>query len=176
MNAHRLLSLALIFLPFAGGPAAPAGAETSDVLRSQRQGHPRLFLAESDWARMRETLAKEPLAKQWHKLLVADAEEMLRQRPVERKLIGPRLLDKSRTALARVSTLAALYRLGGDKRFAGRARREMLAAAAFSDWNPKHFLDVAEMTNALAIGYDWLFDFLPAEDRATIRQAIVEKE
>jgi hypothetical protein len=34
----------------------------------------------------------------------------------------------------------------------------MLAAAAFSDWNPSHFLDVAEMTAALAIGYDWLYE------------------
>jgi len=35
-----------------------------------------------------------------------------------------------------------------------------LAAARFGDWNPKHFLDVAEMTFALAIWYDWLFDQL----------------
>ena len=31
----------------------------------------------------------------------------------------------------------------------------MLTAARFEDWNPSHFLDVAEMTFALAIGYDW---------------------
>ena len=51
----------------------------------------------------------------------------------------------------------------------------MLTAAAFPDWNPAHFLDTAEMTNALAVGYDWLFDFLSVEDRATIRKAIVDK-
>lgn len=166
--AHALLLLATV-------DAAPAAAPAGDVLRALRQGHPRLLLVESDWARLRATVEKEPLAKVWHTLITADAVAMLGQRPIERKLIGPRLLDKSRTALTRVSTLAALYRLGGDKRFAERARKEMLTAAAFSDWNPKHFLDVAEMTTALAIGYDWLFDFLPPEDRAAIRQAIVEK-
>ena len=51
---------------------------------------------------------------------------------------------------------------------------EMKAVAAFPDWNPSHFLDVAEMTNALAIGYDWLYDDLTPTDRATIRAAIVE--
>ena len=39
-----------------------------------------------------------------------------------------------------------------------RLEEEMLAAAGFSDWNPGSFLDVAEMTTALAIGYDWLHD------------------
>jgi hypothetical protein len=51
----------------------------------------------------------------------------------------------------------------------------MLAAAAFSDWNPSHFLDVAEMTAALAIGYDWLYDDLSKESRLSIRRAILEK-
>jgi len=41
----------------------------------------------------------------------------------------------------------------------------MLAAAQFPDWFPKHFLDTAEMTAALGVGYDWLFDFLSAEER-----------
>jgi hypothetical protein len=51
----------------------------------------------------------------------------------------------------------------------------MLTAANFSDWHPEHFLDTAEMTSALAIGYDWLFDYLSPEDRSIIRRAIVEK-
>ena len=50
----------------------------------------------------------------------------------------------------------------------------MLVAAGFKDWNPRHFLDTAEMTTALAIGYDWLYDQISPEDRSTIRQAIVK--
>ena len=95
--------------------------------------------------------------------------------PVEHKLIGPRLLQQSRLCLDRVYTLATMYRLEGDTRFADRARTEMLTAASFPDWNPSHFLDTAEMTHALAIGYDWLHDYLDEEARATIRQAIIEK-
>jgi hypothetical protein len=71
--------------------------------------------------------------------------------------------------------LAFAYRMTGEQKYADRARKEMLAAAAFTDWNPSHFLDVAEMTAALAIGYDWLHAKLDAETRATIRTAIVEK-
>src|SRR5574337_466015 len=48
-----------------------------------------------------------------------------------------------------------------------------LAVSAFPDWNPSHFLDVAEMSHAVAIGYDWLYDFLSAADRAIVRKALV---
>jgi len=40
----------------------------------------------------------------------------------------------------------------------------MLTAAAFPDWNPAHFLDVAEMSFAVAIGYDWLYSQLAPEN------------
>jgi hypothetical protein len=107
--------------------------------------------------------------------LKAAGEKILKKPPVERVLVGPRMLSQSRLALDRVCTLATLYRLEGDARFARRAEQEMLAAAAFPDWNPRHFLDTAEMTNALGIGYDWLYDVLSPAARAAIRKAIVEK-
>jgi hypothetical protein len=49
--------------------------------------------------------------------------------------------------------LAMAYHLSGDVEHVRRCEKEMLAAARFSDWNPSHFLDVAEMTFALAIGF-----------------------
>ena len=49
-----------------------------------------------------------------------------------------------------------------EKKYLNRAVKEMLAVSAFSDWNPSHFLDVAEMTMAVSIGYDWLYDGLSA--------------
>ncbi|MCX5655526.1 MAG: heparinase II/III family protein, partial [Planctomycetota bacterium] len=56
-----------------------------------------------------------------------------------------------------------------------RAAKELEAAAAFHDWNPSHFLDTAEMSCALGIGYDWLYDYLSKEQRATVRKALMEK-
>ena len=85
------------------------------------------------------------------------------------------LLSVSRTVEGRVFLLAGLYRLDHDRRLADRAIAEMRAAAAFPDWYPGHFLDTAEMTAALAVGYDWCFDAMSAKDRAAVKQAIVEK-
>jgi hypothetical protein len=104
-----------------------------------------------------------------------NAESLLTQPPVEYKLEGRRLLGVSREALYRTLTLSATYRLTGDPRFAKRAVGEMEQIASFNDWHPAHFLDVAEMTTAMAFGYDWLYDQLTPEQRASIRQAIIEK-
>jgi hypothetical protein len=125
--------------------------------------------------RVRQMIKSEPLAHAWYANLRKQAEKMLDEPTVEYKLNGPRLLAQSRRCLDRIYTLGLLYRLDGDKRFAERAKQELFAAAVFKDWNPSHFLDVAEMTHAFGIGYDWLFDALSSEERATLRTAIIEK-
>lgn len=96
--------------------------------------------------------------------------------PVERILIGRRLLDKSREALKRIFFLSYAWRMTSQEKYYERAVKEMNAVSAFSDWNPSHFLDVAEMTMALSIGYDWLYEKLPDETKVLIRKAITERD
>ncbi len=171
--ALSLLSCgAFLCLHLGGFTAAPSSPR---LLQSLRPSHPRLIMTESELERVRQMIKSEPLARAWHAKLRQQAEKMLDEPTVEYKLNGPRLLAQSRRCLDRVYTLGLLYRLDGDKRFAERAKQELFAAAAFQDWNPSHFLDVAEMTHAFGIGYDWLFDALSAEERATLRTAIIEK-
>jgi hypothetical protein len=160
----------------APGPAN--AAEQADVearLQAAPKAHPRLFFNQAAEAPLRQKIAADPLLAKALASVTAVADRMIGEPPVERTLIGRRLLDKSRRCLSRVIHLAFAHRLTGDRKYLDRARQEMLAAAAFSDWNPSHFLDVAEMTAALAIGYDWLHGGLDADARATIRTAIVEK-
>lgn len=145
------------------------------ILSTLRPGHPRLIALPEDTVRVRKSVESDKTARRMRDQLHNKAEEILKQKPVVHRLVGPRLLAQSRTCLQRVYVLATLYRLEGDARFAQRAEQEMLAAAAFPDWNPSHFLDTAEMTHALGIGYDWLYDALPPSSRAAIRTAIIEK-
>ena len=85
------------------------------------------------------------------------------------------MLGRCRSVLERVCMCSYMYYVTGEEVYARRAEKEMLAAANFTDWNPKHFLDVGEMTTALAIGYDWLYDWLSPESRKIIEDAIIEK-
>jgi hypothetical protein len=145
-----------------------------DVLANLRRGHPRLLALDSDVENARSAIATNAVAKSYYKNLKDVADKWLDQPPVEHKLIGPRLLQQSRTALVRISTWGFLYRLNHEQKYADRAKKELLTIVAFKDWNPSHFLDVAEMTNAAAIGYDWFYDELSPEERSTIKRGIVE--
>jgi hypothetical protein len=137
--------------------------------------HPRLLTNRSELNRLAESLGDDPLRRQVADLVIQQATLLRDAEPVQRKLIGRRLLGESRRCVQRVLVLATAYHLTGETQYAERCRQEMLAAARFSDWNPSHFLDVAEMTFALAIGYDWLYEQLDETSRAEIRTAIVQK-
>ncbi len=137
--------------------------------------HPRLLLTPHTEKRILETVDRDTLWTRIHRSLIDESERML-VRPVKTYHVeGRRLLATSREVLRRVFFLAYSYRTTGQVKYAERAEAEMLAAAAFPDWNPSHFLDVAEMTLALAIGYDWLFDTLSETARTTIAEAILKK-
>ncbi|MEI9998868.1 MAG: heparinase [Verrucomicrobiota bacterium] len=92
--------------------------------------------------------------------------------PVTYTFTGRRLLAQSRRCLEHILTLAAAARLTGDRSYAARAIAEMRDVARFPDWNPSHYLDVAEMAAALAIGYDWLYDELTDADRDLVAGAL----
>jgi hypothetical protein len=85
------------------------------------------------------------------------------------------MLRPAREGLSRVMALGVAARLTQDGRYRDRALAEMRAAAVLPDWNPSHFLDTAELTLALALGYDWLFADISPEDRKLFETAIIEK-
>lgn len=145
------------------------------ILPSPLPDHPRLLVTSDDWGKMRHQVETDSLARKVFDLIKAKADRALDQPPVERTLIGRRLLDVSRLALDRITALAMVARITGEERYARRAIEEILAVIKFSDWNPSHFLDVAEMSLAVAIGYDWLYDKLTPEQRDEIAGALLDK-
>ena len=158
--------------------AYPPNASMEEVqarIAKASKDHPRLLATRSELEALRASLDGDPLRRAAADAVVRQAEQMRDAAPVTRKLQGRRLLGVSRTCVKRVLTLAMAYHLTGDGKHAVRCKQEMLAAARFSDWNPSHFLDVAEMTFALAVGYDWLYDQLDAAERAEIRAAMIQK-
>ncbi|SIO23303.1 heparinase II/III domain-containing protein [Algoriphagus halophilus] len=106
-------------------------------------------------------------------LKVADGVAALPTLP--RELTGRRLLSVSRAYLKRITYLGYAFQLTGDEKYLKAVEKNLLAAADFQDWNPSHFLDVAEMTMAMGIGYDWVHVDLSEESAQKIREAIVEK-
>ncbi|GHB79991.1 hypothetical protein GCM10007390_37730 [Persicitalea jodogahamensis] len=122
-----------------------------------------------------KTIASDPIWRNVHQAILVESDKTIPLPPIERVLEGRRLLGKSREALQRIFNLSYAYRLTNDEKYAHRAEKEMLAIAEFKDWNPSHYLDVGEMTMAMAIGYDWTYAKLSAPSREKISRAIVEK-
>ena len=79
----------------------------------------------------------------------------------------------SRRALAVILHNAAAYFATDEDRFLRRAVAELEAACQLEHWNPSMFLDTAELALAVALGFDWLHDWLPPPLRATISTALV---
>ncbi len=139
------------------------------------KGHPRLFADGARFDLLKEQTKGDGLRALAAKRVVERAELLLDVPPLERTMIGRRLLMTSRRALYRISTLAMAWKLKDDRRFLDRAVLELEAVCAFSDWNPDHFLDVAEMSLAVSIGYDWLYNDISENVRLKLRNSLHEK-
>lgn len=141
----------------------------------QIPAHPRILLMKGEEGTIKKTIGGDDTWNKMHQAIITECDRLIDLAPIERIQIGRRLLDKSRECIRRVFFLSYTFRMTGDKKYLQRAEKELLAVAAFSDWNPTHFLDVAEMTMGVSIGYDWLYHELPETSRAAIKQAILKK-
>lgn len=176
MKRVFLCGLGLGLLAATAGAALPRPIPPADQLFTNlHRGHPRLLATAADFTALRSRVAADEQLIRWHAALTSQATALLTA-PASKYEIpdGLRLLATSRRVLDRVQTLGLLWQLDHDRRWADRAWRELKAAAAFKDWNPRHFLDTAEMTHAFAIGYDWLYDAWNDAQRRTLQAAIVK--
>jgi len=137
--------------------------------------HPRILLLDGEVSGIKQNIASDAIWKSTNQFIIDECNKLISKPPVERVLIGRRLLDKSREALRRIFYLSYAWRMTSDNKYLERGEKELLAISSFSDWNPSHFLDVAEMTMAVSIGYDWLYKGLKPESRDLIKRAIIEK-
>ena len=137
--------------------------------------HPRILLFKGEVKEIQKSIKADKNWAKIHQIILDEGNKMLALPTLERIQIGRRLLDKSRECIRRVFYLSYAYRLTKDKKYFERAEKELLKVSQFSDWNPSHFLDVAEMTMGVAIGYDWLYADLSPSSRSIIREAIIKK-
>ncbi len=150
----------------------PAPGQPSSSSIQTLPPHPRLLATAEDWERLRQRLRTEPDLAQFHAALREHAQALRGQGVLERELKGRRLLGVSRALQQRLWLWAYAWQTTGEAQWAERAAQELQAACAFSDWNPAHFLDVAEACAAVAVAYDWLYPALDASTRAACVRAI----
>jgi len=145
-----------------------------DFLASLSESHPYLLLTDAGLDSLRKQQRSGPILGKCIADVLKRAEKDIGLTPLEHKLIGPRLLSVSRECLRRVYSLGLAYRITGDEKYARACEQNLHIVCSFPDWNPSHFLDTAEMSHAVGIGYDWLYNWLTAESRDTIREGLIK--
>jgi hypothetical protein len=74
-----------------------------------------------------------------------------------------------------MNMLGMVYRIDKNATILKRINDEVVAVCNFSDWNPSHYLDVAEMSMAVAIALDWTAGKLPKSTIELAKTALIEK-
>ena len=136
---------------------------------------PRLILTPQIEKKLKQKLKSDPLVQAYYQYLQKEANQILEKPLLKRELEGFRLLFVSREMLERMGILSMVYRIEEDPEILKRIDVELQAVCAFSDWNPAHFLDVSEMSLAVALAIDWVGHALPKETVALGKKSLIEK-
>lgn len=147
-----------------------------DYLRKHlRKDLPRLVLNSEIEKELSRKLKTDPVTRNMYSAIKLNSSEILTKPFLQRKMDGKRLLGVSREMLYRMNMLGMVYRIEKDREILSRINDELIAVCNFSDWNPSHFLDVAEMSMAVAIAIDWTANKLPKSTIELAKTALIEK-
>jgi len=143
--------------------------------KNLRRSQPRLVLNSQIEKTLKKKLKADPVIQNMYKAIQLNAAEVQQKPLLERVKIGRRLLSVSREMLWRMNMLGMVYRIEKDQKILDRINDEVIAVCNFSDWNPSHFLDVAEMSMAVAFALDWTAGKLPQSTIELAKSALIEK-
>lgn len=130
--------------------------------------HPRLLFSKTEERQIKELMKSDSILEKLTLLLREEADKALALPMID----SPNNLSKSREHVYRVITLGMAYRLFNDETYAEGVEKILIHLCQYPGWNPSHYLDVAETTAAVAIGYDWLHDYLSDDSKKQIEEAI----
>ncbi len=154
---------------------------TTEYLKKHlKKQSPRLILNKEIEKNLKEKLKTDPLIQNIYQAIKNNAALVL-----QRDLITVNIPDNpnsqqnqlgiSRDFLYRINMLAMVYRIEKDQKILQRINDEVVAACNFATWNPKHFLDVGEMSLSIALALDWIAGNLPKSTIALAKKSLIEK-
>ena len=143
--------------------------------KNLRKSQPRLVINSKIEKSLKNKLKSDPVVQNMYKAIQLNAAEIQQKPFLERIKTGRRLLSVSREMLYRINMLGMVYRVDKDPKILERINGEVVAVCNFSDWNPSHYLDVAEMSMAVAFAIDWTAGELPSSTIELAKTALIEK-
>ena len=143
--------------------------------KNLKKTHPRMILTPSIVRKLRKDVRTNPLVRNYYEAIKLNAAKIQEKPLIKRIITGLRMLSVSRDMLYRINILGIVYNIEKDPKILNRINDELLAVCNFSDWHPSHYLDVAEMSMAVALALDWTYNDLPALTKEKVIDALIEK-
>ncbi len=139
--------------------------------------HPSILLTPARLEEINKLRLSDSRLSSWIAHVRRMADEAVGQSPAANAWVtvyGPATnnIEVARLALKRIQCCSLIWLLTGEVRYADQARAEALALSILPWGGDFDYLATAEATNALVIGYDWLYHRLSVADRASILDGI----
>jgi len=140
-----------------------------------RKSSPKLILTPTLEHHLKRKLQQDELLKEYYQYLIKASEEIMEKPVLVKKLKGFRMLAVSAEMVNRAGILGMVYRIDKDSKILKRLNEEIVSVCHFDNWNPQHFLDVAEMSFAVALAIDWTGEWLPPSTVELAKTSLIEK-
>lgn len=136
--------------------------------------HPRIQFTQADFDRMVALTKTDDNMKLW-KDQVIRAADVATMSPLPAHVLYDGLrMDCQRKLSKDIHALAVAYYITKDQKYLDNAYLRLKTVSEFDDWNPFHHLDTCEMMAAVAVGYDWFYNFFTPEQRAVIEEGMLK--
>jgi hypothetical protein len=179
------LKTLLIILFIAGYALNSSGQNHIGVLIKQQlsasyiqqhlvQQHPRLILTPLIEKLLLQKIKSDTLVKIYYAFLEKEAFKIAEMPLIKKELTGFRF-PNARESLRRLATLSIVYRVNKNPKLLNRINEELKNISTFDDWNPQHFLDVAQVALGVSLAIDWNAYALPKETIKLAKNALIEK-
>ncbi|MFY0654819.1 MAG: heparinase II/III family protein [Cyclobacteriaceae bacterium] len=189
-SRNLCISLSLVYLSFTGlvyaqkesvAPQKLDNPITAEyLLKNIQKQSPRLVLNKKLEKNLKKKLKTDRVIQNMYEAIKLNADAVFEKSiinldiPMEERSQNNQL-DISRDMLHRMSALGMVYRMEKDPRVLNRINEELIAVCNFPTWFPKHFLDVGEMSLAVALAIDWAADGLPESTIDLAKKSLIEK-
>lgn len=148
-----------------------------DVLNSHAGVHPRLMMTEEKLKQINRDIQTDSRLRAIYNDVISRAESAYQTTPAT-QIVGTTGTDSTFSTLANYIPAASLaYRLTGEKRYLEGAEKWINQTCAYPQWENPERPDLATGHTMMALGlaYDWLYDDLSPQTRATLKARMMSE-
>ena len=150
----------------------------ADIANAVAKGHPYLMATNEDFDKVREyAFGKNAYLTDMYSKVKAEAAKYVDKEPTSTAQVtaGSGYNGRASECLQVIATCALVYKVEGDVKFAERAWAEADAFIQLPHWGNYQYIDNNFPVYALALCYDWLYDWMDQAKRDAITTALMEK-